>query len=170
MKIIKNSINEEENIQIKVEKDQLTTQHKEFTISTRIIKDTFPDFNSVIPDNNKTEAEIDTQSLISCLKRVSIFSNRTTRQIALTFDDNKVIITTEDPENITSGHEEIICEYKEEPLTIGFNANYLKEMLTHQSTEDVYIKLKSSLGAGMIIPKEEKSDREILSLLMPIRI
>ena len=43
-------------------------------------------------------------------------------------------------------------------------------MLNHQSTEEVFIKLKSSLGAGMILPKDDKSEKEILSLLMPIRI
>ena len=137
---------------------------------SRIIREKYPDYESIIPSDNDKIAVINKDDLFSAVKRVSIFSNRTTRQIALTFENNKVVVTTEDPENITSGHEEIICDYKEEAITIGFNANYLKEMLNHQSTEDVYIKLKSSLGAGMIIPKEETSDKEILSLLMPIRI
>lgn len=140
------------------------------TLVSRIIREKYPDYESIIPSDNDKIAILNKNDLFSAVKRVSIFSNRTTRQIALTFDNNKVVVTTEDPENITSGHEEIICEYDDEPLTIGFNANYLKEMLNHQSSDDVYIKLKSSLGAGMIIPKEENPDKELLSLLMPIRI
>jgi len=140
------------------------------TLVSRIIREKYPDYESIIPSDNDKIAVINKNDLLSAVKRVSIFSNRTTRQIALTFENNKAIITTEDPENITSGHEEIICEYKEESITIGFNANYLKEMLNHQSTEEVFIKLKSSLGAGMILPKDDKSEKEILSLLMPIRI
>jgi len=140
------------------------------TLVSRIIREKYPDYESIIPSDNDKIAVINKNDLLSAVKRVSIFSNRTTRQIALTFENNKAIITTEDPENITSGHEELICEYKEESITIGFNANYLKEMLNHQSTEEVFIKLKSSLGAGMIIPKDENSEKEILSLLMPIRI
>jgi DNA polymerase III subunit beta len=140
------------------------------TLVSRIIREKYPDYESIIPSDNDKIAVLNKNELLSAVKRVSIFSNRTTRQIALTFENNNTIITTEDPENITTGHEKIVCEYKEEPITIGFNANYLKEMLTHQSTEEVFIKLKSSLGAGMIIPKDDKAEREILSLLMPIRI
>ena len=140
------------------------------TLISRIIREKYPDYESIIPSDNDKIAIISKDDLYSAVKRVSIFSNRTTRQIALTFENNKVVVTTEDPENITSGHEEINCEYNEEPITIGFNANYLREMLNHQSTEEVFIKLKSSLGAGMIIPKEENPEKEILSLLMPIRI
>ena len=140
------------------------------TLISRIIREKYPDYESIIPSDNDKIATICKDDLYSAVKRVSIFSNRTTRQIALTFENNKVVVTTEDPENITSGHEEINCEYNKEPITIGFNANYLREMLNHQSTEEVFIKLKSSLGAGMIIPKEENPEKEILSLLMPIRI
>jgi DNA polymerase III subunit beta len=140
------------------------------TLVSRIIREKYPDYESIIPSDNDKIALLNKDDLFSAVKRVSIFSNRTTRQIALTFENNKVVVTTEDPENVTSGHEEVVCEYNEEPITIGFNASYLKEMLNHQSTEDVYIKLKSSLGAGMIIPKEDNSEKEIMSLLMPIRI
>tara|TARA_B100001029_G_C15056081_1_gene454483 strand:+ start:1460 stop:2566 length:1107 start_codon:yes stop_codon:yes gene_type:complete len=140
------------------------------TLISRIIREKYPDYESIIPLDNDKIAIINKNNLYSAVKRVSIFSNRTTKQITLTFENNKVIVNTEDSENITSGHEEINCEYKEEPLKIGFNANYLREILNHQSSENIYIKLKSSLGAGMIIPKEEKSSKEILSLLMPIRI
>ena len=56
-------------------------------------------------------------------------------------------------------------------MIIGFNANYLREILTHQKSNDIYIKLYSSLGAVMIIPCEkENKGKEMLSLLMPIRI
>ena len=170
LKIIKNSINEEENIQIKVEKNQLTTQHKEFTISTRIIKDTFPDFNSVIPDNNKTEAEIDIQSLISCLKRVSIFSNRTTRQTVLSFSEKGLVVSAEDPESSASGKEHLDCKYKGEAITVSYNAKYLIEALQHCPTKTIKIYLSTPLTAAILHPSKQKEKEETTTLLMPLRL
>ena len=52
------------------------------------------------------------------VKRVSIFSNKASRQIALELDGNQVTITTEDPENITTGKETLECDYDGDPMTI----------------------------------------------------
>ena len=58
-----------------------------------------------------------------------------------------MIITTEDPENITTGKETLECNYEGEPMTIGYNASYLREILQHQQSEQVKVMLKSSLNA-----------------------
>ena len=160
-----------ENINLIICTNHIQIENKNITFVSRIIREKYPDYESIIPSDNNKIVKINNQDLLSAVKRVSIFSNRTTKQIALTFEKNTIIITTEDSENITSGKEEIICDYKEEKVIIGFNANYLREILTHQKSNDIYIKLSSSLGAIMIIPcKEENKGKEMLSLLMPIRI
>tara|TARA_S200000501_G_scaffold375516_1_gene427769 strand:+ start:3548 stop:4654 length:1107 start_codon:yes stop_codon:yes gene_type:complete len=150
--------------------NHIQVENDKMTLISRIIREKYPDYESIIPSDSDKIAVVDKNYLLSAVKRVSIFSNRTTKQIALTFEKNKLVVTTEDPENITSGYEEISCKYNEELIKIGFNANYLKEILTHQSSEEVFIKLKSSLAAAMIIPKDENLSKELLSLLMPIRI
>ena len=76
-------------------------------------------------------------------------------------------ISTEDPENITTGKEEHECVYEGEPITISYNAAYMKEVLNHQNTENIMIKLKTSVSAGIFIPEDGEED--IISLLMPIR-
>ena len=88
-------------------------------------------------------------------------------QISLAIQDNQLTISTEDPENITTGKEVHDCVYEGEPMTISYNAAYLKEVLTHQNSDNVMIKLKTPVSAGIFIP--EGGEEDIITLLMPIR-
>ena len=170
LKIIKSNIIPEKKLEIKVDENSLSTTQNDFTITTRIIKESFPDFNSAIPDNNKIKAEIDVSILISCLKRVSIFSNRTTKQTLLSFTKNGVVVSAQDPENSTSAKEHIDCLYEGEDLTVSYNAKYLTEALQYNGTSTVNIFLSTALTAAILQPKEKKENEEITTLLMPLRI
>ena len=170
LKIIKNNLNPKEKINIEVAENSLTTKQKEFTITTRIIKESFPDFNSAIPDNNKIQAEIDVVALVSCLKRVSIFSNRTTKQTLLSFSKNGVVVSAQDPESATSAKEHIDCKYQGEDLTVSYNAKYLIEALQNNETNTINFFLSTALTAAILQPSKQKEGEEITTLLMPLRI
>jgi len=170
LKIIKNNIDPTEKIKIEVDENSLSTQQKEFKITTRIIKESFPDFNSAIPENNSIKAEIDAAVLISCLKRVSIFSNRTTKQTLLSFTKDGVVVSAQDPENSTSAKEHIDCLYKGEDLTVSYNAKYLIEALQNNGEKTINIFLSTALTAAILQPKKQKEKEELTTLLMPLRI
>ena len=79
-------------------------------------------------------------------------------------------ITTEDPENITSGKETLDCSYDGEPMIIGYNGLYLKEVLQHQNSSEIKIMLKSPLNAALFLPMDQKEDENKTTLLMPISL
>ena len=99
-----------------------------------------------------------------------IFSNKSSRQVALELSNNKMIITTEDPEIITTGKETIECDYDGDPMTIGYNAFYLKEVLQHQHSDEIKIMLNTPLNAGLFVPLEQNENNNKTTLLMPIRL
>ena len=101
---------------------------------------------------------------------MSIFSNKSSRQVALELSENSLTITTEDPENITTGKETLDCEYDGEPMTIGYNALYLKEVLQHQNSDEIKIMLNSPLNAGLFLPMDQNNNDNKTTLLMPIRL
>ena len=170
LKIIKNTIKEKEILRVDVDEHLLSTNQGSFTITTRIIKETFPDFNSVIPDNNTIQAEIDTKQMIACLKRVSIFSNRTTKQTILSFSEKGVVVSAQDPETSTSGKEHADCVYKGEGLTVSYNAKYLIEVLQHIPTKKTKIYLSTPLSAANIRPEKQEEKEDLTFLLMPLRL
>ena len=170
LNIIKNIINKKEKIIIDIKENSLSTKQKNLIIETRVIKETYPDFNSVIPENNTMCANVKTQDLISCLKRVSIFSNRTTKQTVLDFSEKGIVVSAQDPETSTSGKEHVDCEYNGENITTSYNAKYLIDVLQHIKTREANIYLSAPLSAATIQEIENNEKEETINLLMPLRL
>ncbi len=167
LSIIKNYLPANKEVNLLMDANHVKIVLDNTIISTRIIDQKYPDYENVIPKDNDKKVLIDKAEFSASVRRVSIFSNKSTRQIKLSFSENTVTISTEDPENITTGNESIQCKYSGDPLTIGYNAAYLREVLMHQGGEEILIKLKTSVNAGIFVP--QKSEDDILTLLMPIR-
>ena len=170
LNIIKGLAEQEGIVKITVGENHVQTEQKNFRIISRTIKESFPDFNSVIPEDNKTIVEIETETFIGCLKRVSIFANRTTKQVILSFSSKGITFSAQDIESSTSAKEHIDCNLKGEEVTSSFNAKYLTEVVKHLNTPKANIYLNSSLTAAVFKAKKEKEKEKTIALLMPIRI
>ena len=167
--IIKAQTKESKDIVISINENHVSILNENKTYKSRIIKEKFPDYDRVIPKENKNQINLNRTEMTDSLKRVNIFSNKTTKQIVLGFENNKINIETEDPDNTSKGKEQILCEYTGEGVNIGFNGQYLLDMLNHVDDEAFIIKFDSALSAVMIETEKEGSWKKT-NLLMPIRI
>ena len=120
-------------------------------------------------DNNKSFT-VDKNTLLGSIRRVSIFSNKSTHQVALTLTKEDSFITTEDPEKSSKAKESIVGQYEGEDITIGYNAEYLKDVVGHVSSELINIKLNNSVSAALFEETPERENVKSLMLLMPIRL
>jgi len=159
-----------ENIQIWMGDNNLTANIGGDIIFTRTIDERFPDFESVIPTDNDKEILVERSKLLSAVKRVSIFSNRSTQQIALEISTEKTIVRTEDPEKASKAREEIDTKLNGDDITVGYNAAYLKEVLMHLKSQNIVLHLKTAISAGLIYPDKQEPNCEVTMLLMPIRL
>ena len=149
----------------------LTTRIEQDTIITRTIGERFPDYESVIPKDNEKKLKANKDRLLGAIRRVSIFSNRATHQISLSLSSKKCLITTDDPEKASKAEEEFPAEYKGENLIVGYNAEYLKDVISHISGKTVVMRLNTSISATLFNLEEVKKDKtDNLMLLMPIRL
>ena len=110
--LLKNNIKLTSEIKINLNDNHIDITENNTTTITRIIKESFPDFNSVIPDKKENKATVESLNLIEAIKRVSIFSNKTTRQITLSFEHNELVISTEDKETKSSAKEHVPCVFE----------------------------------------------------------
>lgn len=140
------------------------------TIFSRIIDERFPDYENVIPKDNDKTLTIGKDDILGAVRRVSIFANKSTNQIALRLGNDKLLITTEDPEKASRAQEELSGAYQGDDLTIGYNASYLKDILAHIDDDSIIIQLKSPISAALFYPEKPKEDIDITMLLMPIRL
>lgn len=157
-------------VRFKVGKNHVMMETEESVIYSRIIEERFPDYESVIPVKNPNKVLVDIDAFLSAIKRIAIFSNKNTHQIALTFNENKVVVSAEDVETASTAKEELTLSYEGEPLTIGYNAEYLKEAIRHIDGERAKIFLNTPLSAGVFFPEEQAENENLLILLMPLRL
>jgi len=170
LSVLLDNINDNKTIDLQISENHIMVQLSNMNIISRTIKDQYPDFEAVIPYENNKKVEINRNDLIDAVKRVSIFSNKTTKQITLSFTEGETTISTEDPDNVTSAKESIQCDYNDENIVIGYNAQFLLDILKKQVGENVIIKLENALTAGIFLPEKKNEEEDKLTLLMPIRL
>ena len=170
LNIITAYINNDDQIQLWLGDNVFTATIGTDTVYTRIIEERFPDYQSVIPSDNEKEIKVDCNNFLSAVKRVSIFSNKATHQIAIRAESGSATITTEDPEKASKAQEKIEIEYVGDSIDVGYNAAYLKDILSHMTSNEIVIKLNTPISAGLFYPTPTDDDVEVTMLLMPIRL
>jgi len=170
LNLINSLLGSDENIQIWMGDNNLTATVGGDYVFTRIIDERFPDFDSVIPKDSDKELLIEREALLSAVRRVSIFSNRSTHQIAMELSSDTAKVRTEDPEKASKAVEKLPAKLTGDPITVGYNAAYLKDVLMHMKSHNLSFHLKTPISAGLVYPEVQEANSEITMLLMPIRL
>lgn len=136
----------------------------------RLIDERFPDYENVIPADNPNIMTIDRQDLLSSLRRIAIYANKTTHQVRLKLTGSELMISAEDLDFSNEANERLSCEHDGEDIEIGFNAKFLVEMLNNLSCKEVSLKFSAPNRAGLIVPAEQDENEDILMLVMPVML
>ena len=142
----------------------------EFTLTCSLINGRYPNYNSVIPQNNPYLARIDRAALVSALKRVLVFCDQSSALVKMAFSPSKLTVSGQDVNFSTSAEERIVCEYDSPKMNIGFKGTLLLDILGNIESEEVIFQLADPGRAGLITPAEQKEGEEILMLLMPMML
>jgi len=136
----------------------------------RLIDERFPDYENVIPVDNQNKMVIDRLELLSSLKRIAIYANKTTHQVRLKITGSELLISAEDLDFSNEANERLSCDHDGEDIEIGFNARFLLEMLTNLTSKEVTLQLSAANRAGLILPNESDEEEDILMLVMPVML
>jgi DNA polymerase III subunit beta len=143
---------------------------KNIKLICRLIDERYPDYENVIPKVNPNSLVIERAKFLSSLKRIAIFSNKTTHQIRLKMNAEELTISAEDLDYSNEAVEKIECEYTGEEMEIGFNAKFLAEMLSNINSPSITMQLSMPNRAGLIIPSTKEDNEDILMLVMPVML
>ena len=136
----------------------------------RLIEGRYPNYNSVIPQNNPFKVTIDRAAMLSALRRVSVFSSQSSSLIKLRMNNNELLISAQDIDFSTSAEEKLACAYEGNPMSIGFKATFLMDILSNINGQDVVIEVSDPSRAGVLVPAEQTEAEELLMLLMPMML
>lgn len=135
-------------------------------LTSKLIDGTFPDYSRVIPTANDKLLKVDPKLFFSGVDRVATIATEKTRAVKIGLDHDRVTLSVTSPDNGTAA-EELAADYKAEGLEIGFNANYLKDILGQIDSDMVELHLADA-GAPTLIRENEKA--RALYVLMPMRV
>ena len=122
----------------------------------------------MIPVENPNVLELGRRDFQNSLKRIAIYANKTTNQVILNINENSLTISAQDLDFSNAATEQLKCTYTNDPMTIGFNAKFLAEMLGVLESPQVTLNLSSPNRAGILLPGEQKDNEELLMLVMPV--
>ena len=136
----------------------------------RLIDARFPDYNAVIPTDNPNKLIISSNEIINSLRRLIIFSNKTTHQVTFELKGSELTITARDLDFSNEATEKLTCNYNGEDIEISFNGRFLSEILNAQSTEEVQFEFSTPTRASLISPTSSDENETTLMLVMPIMV
>jgi DNA polymerase III subunit beta len=150
--------------------NHLFVKHGGTELVCRLIDARFPDYKVVIPTDNPYKMNVTRSDFQSALRRVSVFSNKSTNQVALNISGNELQLASQDVDFSFEGNERMACTYDGEDLAIAFNAKFLIEMLSGADTSEIVMELSTPNKAGIIKPSEQEPNEELLMLVMPLML
>ena len=160
----------EDELTISYNSNHLFVTHGTTQLTCRLIDARFPDYKVVIPTDNPYKLVVGKSDFQGALRRVSVFSNKSTNQVALTISGTELQLAAQDVDFSFEGTERMSCQYDGEDMQIAFNARFLIEMLNAAETSDVKVELATSTKAGIIKPTENKENEELMMLVMPLML
>ena len=169
--ILKNNINDDAEVKLEFNDTNALFTFNNITIICRLIDGKYPNYDAVIPKENPNKLTINTSDLLSSIKRVSIYANKTTHQIRLKIAGSELQITSEDLDFANKAEERLSCQYEGSDMEIGFNSKFVIDMLNNIGSVQVSLEMSAPNRAGIIFPLDGLEEGEnTLMLIMPVML
>jgi DNA polymerase-3 subunit beta len=163
------SSEDEEDVKVSVKENHVAFFIGTTVINSRLLEGPFPNYKQVIPSDNDKELVVDRVGLTGAVRRVAVLADVMTHQVRLTLTKKKVQLVVSTPD-VGEAKEEIAGAFSSDKLEVGYNANYLLEVLKHIEGDDAVFLLGSPVGAAIVRAAEEPEGEEYMCLLMPLRL
>ena len=136
---------------------------------SRLIEGPYVDYAQVIPKENDKNLRVDINRLLPTVRRVSILSSSYTRQVRLKLDVSSIELSAASPEIGGEAREQIPASFDGEEMEIGYNAQFLMEILRTMGSQTVRFELNNNVTAALLKPEQTEEGEDYFYLLMPLR-
>lgn len=170
LQMLTRNADQSELLEVAISENHLTFRLGATTIYSKLINGQFPNYDRVIPNDNELTMIIDRDMLSASVRRAAIFANQITHQIRWSLAAGQVTISAEDVEVGGEARETLAAQYDGKAMDIGYNAQYVQEILRHVDSEEVLLRLKDPGSAAIVEPVQQKEGEHHMMLLMPIRL
>ena len=138
-------------------------------LTSRQLTGQFPNYEAVLPRDNTKTVTVRSEDIAGAIQRVAQFADERSGAIRLRLDKNEIKVSSSSSETGES-EDSIETAYAADPLTIGFNSNYLLDFLKASSGGDIRLEFKDPQSAGQLRPAENGDEFKYRYIVMPMRI
>lgn len=170
LNLLKNSLPANDDVNLSFNRANAFFSFGSVNLVCRLIDARYPDYNAVIPTENPNVLTINRKDFQSSLKRIAIYANKTTNQVVLNISAGSLTVSAQDLDFSNEAMEQLPCGYEGDPLSIGFNAKFLAEMLNILDTDDVRLEMSNANRAGILLPSDQPDGENVMMLVMPVML
>jgi len=143
---------EDETIKVKIDENQILVGTKRATLYAQLVEGQFPDYENVVPSENKISLDLPTAEFQSVVGRAGLLATEDSRAVKLSFGEDKLTVSSRNPEQGES-KVEMAMKFGEETFEIAFNPDYIEDVLKVVGTEVVELRLSDSKTAAVLTDK-----------------
>lgn len=140
------------------------------SIVATLLEGRFPNYRSVIPQNNDKVLSIGKTDLNGAIKRVSVFANQASSLVKLELSNDQIKLSAQDIDYSVAADETVACEYNNDSMAIGFKGHFLTELISAIPTSNLQMSFSDPSRATLITPIDDKSEDKLVYLLMPMML
>lgn len=158
------SVGDEGELHIHIKENNAMFEFRNIMVTSKLIEGTYPNYKQVIPSQCEERVTVERETLLTVLRRVSVFTTDKAKAAKITFTKNKLTVTTNTPD-VGEATETIPIKYSGKEISVAFNPEFMMDPLKNLVTDEIFIELTDDMSPGVI-----KCDIPFLYVLMPIRI
>ncbi|HXU42703.1 MAG TPA: DNA polymerase III subunit beta [Burkholderiales bacterium] len=156
----------DDEVNVEISATQAAFRFGNIELVSKLIDGKFPDYTRVIPTGHKNKLQVGREALRQALLRAAILSNEKFRGVRWVLSDGSLKIVSSNAEQ-EEAHEEVEIKYSGDGLDIGFNVNYLLDVLNNVAGENIECAFGDASSSALISYPTEKDFRYVV---MPMRI
>ena len=162
---------DEEEITIEFDSKTVIFKFDDTTVICSLVVGKYPDYRTIIPQNNSNILRINRLVLLNTVRRISVCSPKGSNHIKFDLTPGSLEISAQDPGFEIAAHEKVSCQYDGSELTIGFKSTHIIEMLSNMSCDEVVMKFVDKRRSALLQPSEEELKTEkVFGIVMPIMV
>lgn len=168
LNVLKNNLPEADiDVQISYDNKNAVFSFDSKQLICRLIDGRFPDYKNVIPAETPNKVTIGRKELLSSLKRINVFTEKTTHRVKFNIEGNLIQLSAQDIDLTSEANENISVEHDGEDILIAFNAQFLQDIIQVLDSDDIVLGMNKPNTPCIIKPTHLADDEEILMLVMP---
>lgn len=155
---------EKDKLSVRLVDNQILIGCANVVVSSNLVEGNFPKYEDIIPSGYDKKVKFQTEAALSAVRRASLLANEDSKGVKVAISSNRVVFSCRAPE-MGDAQIDISAEYSGEPMEIGFNPQFLVDVLRVLKTADFDMELGQPDRPGLI-----KSGANFVYVVMPINL